>query len=119
MLTLHALTNCPEFNTSPDGNMTLKDLFIMSGTFFIFLMNAGEANECVAPESISTYARVLKIDSSLDITKGFPSASALVSVNTRALSFSCCVPFSGQSLMKCHSFPHLKHVLVFARHAPV
>ena len=86
----------------------------MSGTFYIFLMNAGEENECVALESISTYAGVLEVDSSPDITEGFPSASVLVSVNTRALVFSCCIPFSGQSLMKCLSFPHLKHVLVFA-----
>ena len=118
MLTSHALTNCLEFNISPDSSMTLKGLFTMSGTLSIFLMNASEANECVAPESISTYAGVLEIDSSPDITKGFPSASVLVSVNTRALAFSCCVPLFGQSLMKCPSFPHLKHVLLFAWHSP-
>ena len=82
MLTSHALTNCPEFNISPDGSMTLKGLFTMSWTFFIFLMNAGEANEYVAPEYISTYAGVLEIDSSLDTTEGLPSAFVLVSVNT-------------------------------------
>ena len=38
---------------SHDGTMTLKGLFILSGTFFIFLMNAGEANECVAPELLA------------------------------------------------------------------
>ncbi|KAK9199744.1 hypothetical protein WN944_014937 [Citrus x changshan-huyou] len=51
----------------------------MSGSFLIFLMNACEANKCVAPESISTYAGVLEIDSSPDITEGFPSASGLYS----------------------------------------
>ena len=80
-------------------------------------MNAGEANECVAPKSISTYAGVLEINCSLDIIEGFLSASVLVSVNTRVLAFSCSVPFYGQSLMKCHSFPHLKHVLVFSRYS--
>ena len=110
MLTSHALSNSPEFNISPDGTMTLKGLFIMLWTFSIFLMNAGEANECVAPESISTYTP--------DITEGFPSASVLVSVNTWGLAFSYCIPFYGQSLMKCPSFPHLKYVLVFAQHSP-
>ena len=105
MLTSHALPNCLEFNISPDGKVTLKGLFIISGTFLIFLMNASEANEC-------------EIDSSHDITEGFPSASILVSVTTQALAFSYCVLFFGKSLMKCPSFPHLKHVMVFARHSP-
>ena len=114
----HALTSCLEFNMSADSTMTLKDLFIMSGTFLIFLMNTGEANECVAPKSISICARVSEIDSALDIAEGFPSASTLVRVNIRALAFCCCVPFFSQSLRKCPSLPHLKHVLVLARHPP-
>ena len=84
----------------------------------IFLMNTSEANEYVAPESISTCAGVFEIDSSPDITEGFPSVSILVSVNTQALAFSYCVPFSRQSLMKCPSFPHLQHVLVLTQHSP-
>ena len=97
--------------------MILKSLFIMSGTFLIFLMNADEANECVAPKPISTCVGVLEIDSSPDITEGLPSVSVLVSVNTQALAFSYGVPFSRQSLMKCPSFPYLKHVLVLAQHS--
>ena len=85
MLTSHGLTSCFEFNISPDGTLTLKGLFITSGTFLIFLMNTSKANECVAPESISTRARILKIDSSLAISEGFLSAFVLVSVNTHAI----------------------------------
>lgn len=49
---VYALTNCSEFNTSLNGTMTLKCLFIILVTFFsIFLINAYEANECVAPKS--------------------------------------------------------------------
>ena len=81
-------------------------------------MKASEENECVALESISRCAGVLEIDSSLDITERFPSAFALVNVNTRALAFSYYVLFSEQSLMKCPSIPHLKHIMVFARHSP-
>ena len=94
MLISHALTSCPEFNTSLNDSMTQKCLFITSGAFLIFLMNIGVANECVPPESISTCKRTLEIDSSLDITERFTSVSALVSVNTQAFAFSCCVPFS-------------------------
>lgn len=54
-----------------------------------------EANECIALKSISIYAEVLEIDSSPNITMGFLSASALVSMNTRALAFSYFAPFSG------------------------
>ena len=45
-------------------------------------------------EFISTCAGVLEIDSSPDIIKEFPSSSILVSVKTRALVFSYCIPFS-------------------------
>ena len=78
----------------------------MLGTSFIFLMNASEANECVAPQSISTYVRVLEIDSSPNITE----------VSFHIHLGEC--EYSEQSLMKCPSLPYLKHILVLARHFP-
>ena len=64
--------------------LTNLAFFFVNWVNGIAIFENPSTNECVAPKSISIYAGVLEIDSSLDITEGFLLASVLVSVNTRA-----------------------------------
>lgn len=68
-----------------------------------------ETNECVAPESTSTNARIPKIENLPVSTDGFASTSDVVIVNTLADTFFFSVGFGlpGNALARCPSFPQI------------